>query len=64
MEMLKKLVKDEHGQGSTEYMVLLASVIAALVGAAYFLKEPFEAGVKKLGGNVKESLNAGFVQTN
>jgi Flp pilus assembly pilin Flp len=60
MEIIKKLYREENGQGATEYMVLLASVVAAILGAAYLFKDKFKTGVESLGDNVKTNLGEGF----
>ncbi len=60
MEILKKLYREEKGQGATEYMVLLGSVVAALIGGAYLLVENFSDGVTAMGGNVETNLSSGF----
>jgi Flp pilus assembly pilin Flp len=60
MEILKKLYREENGQTATEYMVLLASVVAAILGAAYAFSGKFGSGVNSLGSHVKSNLEAGF----
>ncbi len=60
MELFKRLLKEESGQSGTEYMVLMASVVAAILGAAYLFKDKFASGVESMGGNVQTNLSAGF----
>ncbi len=60
MEILKKLLREEKGQTATEYMVLMASVVAAILGAAYVFKDKFETGVGEMGDNVETNLSSGF----
>ncbi len=60
MEILKKLFSEEKGQTATEYMVLMASVVAAILGAAFLFKEKFKTGVEKMGANVQTNLSSGF----
>ncbi len=60
MKILKLLCREEKGQSSTEYMVLLASVVAAILGAAYMFKDKFESGVESMGDNVESNLSKGF----
>lgn len=60
MELMKRLLKEEKGQTATEYMVLLASVVAAILGAAYLFEGKFKSGVESMGDNVETNLGAGF----
>ena len=60
MERLASLYRDERGQTATEYMVLLGSVVAVIVGAAFVFQENFTAGVTSLSTNVQTNLAAGF----
>ncbi|WP_028582815.1 Flp family type IVb pilin [Desulfogranum japonicum] len=60
MELLKRLYKEESGQSGTEYMVLMASVVAAILGAAFAFRGHFQDGVDAMGENVKTNLSAGF----
>jgi len=57
MNILRKLWEDESGQGATEYMLVIAVIVLAILGAAYLFVEPFEQGVKKLGENIKALLS-------
>ena len=59
MKTLFELWNDESGQGATEYMLVLAVIVLAILGAAYLFVEPFEQGVKKLGENIKNLLSGG-----
>lgn len=60
MELMKRLLKEEKGQTATEYMVLLASVVAVLLGVAYGFNTFFKDGVDGMGANVQSKLSAGF----
>jgi Flp pilus assembly pilin Flp len=60
MELMRRLYREENGQTATEYMVLLASVVAALLGAAYLFKDKFSSGVTSMGSNVQSNLSKGF----
>lgn len=60
MDFVKKLYSEETGQGATEYMVLMASVVAAILGAAFIFREKFQTGVEKLSTNVETNLSSGF----
>ncbi len=60
MQLLKNLLHDQGGQTATEYMVLLASVVAVILGAAYLFEKDFKSGVEQLSSNVKDNLSEGF----
>jgi len=60
MQLLKNLFHDQGGQTATEYMVLLASVVAVILAAAWKFTGLFEGGVKAMGGNVAKNLGEGF----
>lgn len=60
MEIVKRLFKEETGQTATEYMVLLASVVAVILGVAFTFKDNFSKGVKTMSSNVQTNLAAGF----
>jgi len=55
-----RLLKDQSGQTATEYMLIIAGVIAALLGAAYAFVPDFQSGVEALAGNIKTYLSKGF----
>ena len=38
----------------------MASVVAAILGAAYMFKDKFQGGVESMGDNVETNLGAGF----
>ena len=60
MQILKALYKDEAGQGTTEYMIIISVVVAAVLAAAYAFMDPFQKGVEQLGANVQKTLGQGF----
>lgn len=60
MDQLRRLYHEQNGQTATEYMVLLGSVVAAILGAAYLFKGKFQTGVTTMGGNVEKNLSEGF----
>jgi Flp pilus assembly pilin Flp len=39
--MIKELLKDEEGQSTVEYMLLISVIVIAIVAAAYVFIEPF-----------------------
>lgn len=60
MQLLKNLFDDQGGQTATEYMVLLAAVVAIILGAAGAFTGKFGEGVTAMAQNVKSNLSAGF----
>lgn len=62
MKLMKRLLTEESGQSATEYMVLLGSVVAVIIGAAYAFSDLFSEGVSAMGNNVKTNMSAGFGQ--
>ncbi len=59
--MLKELLKDEEGQSTVEYMLLISVIVIAIVAAAYVFVEPFRDGVSDLGKDVKKILSDGKI---
>ena len=59
--MIKELLKDEEGQSTVEYMLLISVIVIAIVAAAYVFIEPFKAGVQDLGNDVKKILSDGKI---
>ena len=59
--MIKELLKDEAGQSTVEYMLLISVIVIAIVAAAYVFIEPFKAGVQDLGNDVKKILSDGKI---
>ena len=59
--MIKELLKDEEGQSTVEYMLLISVIVIAIVAAAYVFIEPFKQGVLDLGKDVKKILSDGKV---
>ena len=54
--LLRKLKRNQRGQSATEYMLVVAVIVLALVAAASRLITPFEAGVNALGTYVQTVL--------
>lgn len=52
----KWLGKSQKGQSATEYMLVLAVVVLALVAVASKLIPKFEAGVDALSANIESTL--------
>ena len=59
--MIKELLKDEEGQSTVEYMLLISVSVIAIVAAAYVFIEPFKQGVLDLGKDVKKILSDGKI---
>ena len=61
VRMIKELLKDEEGQSTVEYMLLISVIVIAIVAAAYVFIEPFKQGVLDLGKDVKKILSDGKI---
>jgi Flp pilus assembly pilin Flp len=61
MEILRSLLRDEEGQSTVEYMLLISVIVIAIVAAAYVFIEPFKQGVQDLGNDVKKILSDGKI---
>jgi Flp pilus assembly pilin Flp len=59
--MIKELLKDEEGQSTVEYMLLISVIVIAIVAAAYVFIEPFKQGVQDLANDVKKILSDGKI---
>jgi Flp pilus assembly pilin Flp len=59
--MFTALLRDEEGQSTVEYMLLISVIVIAIVAAAYVFIEPFKAGVQDLGNDVKKILSDGKI---
>ncbi len=59
--MLNQLIRDEEGQSTVEYMLLISVIVIAIVAAAYVFIEPFKQGVTDLGKDVKKILSDGKI---
>jgi pilus assembly protein Flp/PilA len=59
MELLRRLWKEEDGQGATEYMLIIGVIVIAVIAAAYVFIEPFQDGVEALGDRIKAALSGG-----
>ncbi len=60
MKYLRRLFASIQGQGTTEYMLIIGVIVAALLAAAYLFIPEFKSGVEDLGSNVKDTLGQGF----
>ncbi len=59
--MIKELLKDEEGQSTVEYMLLISVIVIAIVAAAYVFLEPFREGVLDLAKDIKKILSDGKI---
>jgi Flp pilus assembly pilin Flp len=59
--MIKELLKDEEGQSTVEYMLLISVIVIAIVAAAYVFIEPFKEGVLDLAKDIKKILSDGKI---
>ena len=59
--MIRELLKDEEGQSTVEYMLLISVIVIAIVAAAYVFIEPFKQGVQDLANDVKKILSDGKI---
>jgi Flp pilus assembly pilin Flp len=59
--MLAELLKDEEGQSTVEYMLLISVIVIAIVAAAYVFIDPFKQGVLDLGKDIKKILSDGKI---
>ena len=59
--MIYDLIKEESGQSTVEYMLLISVIVIAIVAAAYVFIEPFKQGVLDLGKDIKKILSDGKI---
>jgi Flp pilus assembly pilin Flp len=59
--MIRELLKDEEGQSTVEYMLLISVIVIAIVAAAYVFIEPFKQGVLDLAKDIKKILSDGKI---
>jgi Flp pilus assembly pilin Flp len=59
--MIKELLKDEEGQSTVEYMLLISVIVIAIVAAAYVFIDPFRQGVLDLAKDIKKILSDGKI---
>ena len=59
--MLIDLLKEEEGQSTVEYMLLISVIVIAIVAAAYVFIDPFRQGVLDLANDVKRILSDGKI---
>ena len=59
--MLSDLLRDEEGQSTVEYMLLISVIVIAIVAAAYVFIDPFKQGVLDLAKDIKKILSDGKI---
>jgi Flp pilus assembly pilin Flp len=59
--IIRDLFRDEDGQSTVEYMLLISVIVIAIVAAAYVFVEPFKQGVQDLANDVKRILSDGKI---
>jgi Flp pilus assembly pilin Flp len=60
MHNLSRLYQDQRGQTTTEYMLIIGVIVAAILAAAYVFIDPFKEGVQTMAKNIKDTLSQGF----
>lgn len=61
MRPLVRLARDDHGQSTVEYMLLISVIVVAVVAAAYIFIPTFQDGVKALAEDVQDMLSSGRI---
>lgn len=61
-QVLGKWVRDESGQGLTEYVLLLSFAIATAVAVARSLRSAIDRGILIFGGELEKDLKTGRTQ--
>jgi Flp pilus assembly pilin Flp len=59
--MLTALLRDEEGQSTVEYMLLISVIVIAMVAAGYVFVPTFQEGVQDLARDVKRILSTGMI---
>lgn len=59
--MITELIREEEGQSTVEYMLLISVIVIAIVAAGYIFVDDFKAGVKDLAKDVKKMLSDGMI---
>jgi Flp pilus assembly pilin Flp len=61
MTAISNFIRDEQGQSTVEYMLLISVIVIAIVAAAYVFLEPFQKGVQELAKDVSSMLATGKI---
>ena len=59
--MLTELLRDEEGQSTVEYMLLISVIVIAMVAAAYAFVPVFQQGVEDLAQDGRKILSTGKI---
>lgn len=59
--MIRQLIREEEGQSTVEYMLLISVIVIAMVAAAYVFVPTFQEGVRDLAQDVKRILSTGKI---
>ncbi len=59
MSLFKKLFKDEGGQTTIEYVLIIGVIVAGALLAAWLFIPAFKDGVKELAASIKSALSKG-----
>jgi Flp pilus assembly pilin Flp len=59
--MIAQLFREEEGQSTVEYMLLISVIVIAIVAAAYVFIDPFRQGVLDLAKDIKKILSDGKI---
>ena len=59
--ILTQFIRDEEGQSTVEYMLLISVIVIAIVAAAYVFMPTFQAGVEQLAIDVSSILDSGKI---
>jgi Flp pilus assembly pilin Flp len=61
MNAITRFVREETGQSTVEYMLLISVIVIAIVAAAYVFIPTFQQGVQALADDVKSILDTGKI---
>ncbi|MFH1463810.1 MAG: Flp family type IVb pilin [Pseudomonadota bacterium] len=61
MNAITRFVREETGQSTVEYMLLISVIVIAIVAAAYVFVPTFQAGVQALANDIKSILDTGKI---
>jgi Flp pilus assembly pilin Flp len=59
--VIRQLIREEEGQSTVEYMLLISVIVIAMVAAAYVFVPTFQEGVRDLAQDVKRILSTGKI---
>jgi Flp pilus assembly pilin Flp len=61
MNAITRFVREETGQSTVEYMLLISVIVIAIVAAAYVFVPTFQQGVQALANDIKSILDTGKI---